>query len=143
VGLPLSVKSGHHSSKHNDLFKEVKRPMAPASQDASRDSVDRLWYSSPAIAFLAPRRIYSAARLDEPRDSLKSGAVAARTSLLSRICGQLFHPKFTPCLNHDVASDAPLIAVNLTGPMSHVQRANALTARADDPAELLSRSAAR
>jgi hypothetical protein len=137
VGLPLSVKSGHQSSKHNDLFKEVKRPMAPASQDASRDSVDRLWYSSPAIAFLAPRRIYSAARLDEPRDSLKSGAVAARTSLLSRICGQLFHP------SHDVASDAPLIAVNLTGPMSHVQRANALTARADDPAELLSRSAAR
>jgi hypothetical protein len=35
---------------------------------------------------------------------------------------------------HVVTSEAPLMARNLTGPMSHVQRANALTAGADDSA---------
>jgi len=85
------------------------------------ESVVRLRHSSLGTAFLAPRRIHSAARLDGLLWCWESGAIAGRTSLLSRICERLFH--LSP-------SAAPLIAISLTGPMSHVQHANVLMARA-------------
>jgi hypothetical protein len=62
-------------------------------------SVVRLWYPSLATAFLARRRIRPAARLHGLPDGWKSGTVAARTSLLRRICRRLFHPN----LFHSVA----------------------------------------
>jgi hypothetical protein len=54
--------------------------------------VVRLWYPSPATAFLTRWRIHSAAGLHRLPDRWESDAVAARTSLVSRICERLLHP---------------------------------------------------
>jgi hypothetical protein len=66
----------------------------------------------------------------------QSRAVAGRTYLLSRICDRFFHPNLSRRVS---SSEAPLAALNLAGAMSHVQRANALTRRPDDPAAAMLR----
>jgi hypothetical protein len=62
-------------------------------------SVVRLWYPSLATTFLARWRIRPAARVHGLPDRWEPGAVAAGTSLFSRICRRLFHPN----LFHSVA----------------------------------------